>query len=221
MTRKREKALSRDTQWLKRRKMRMEADSVEMLRRKSTMNLGMLNMEGWKEQKMMDVRGAMRVRDLDTMVLIETHLRRESNEKIKVKGCEVFESRRSDAEKDKKGGGLAIICRKKEGVVFSQHKPNVKDPNLAYINKERIWVTTTTPGGKTAICGVYLACQAKDNHHIRWNEGIYRVLSEEIFALRAKGFRISLQGDFNSWVGDSLSQGGIPGNHRKITRYCT
>ena len=27
-----------------------------------------------------------------------------------------------------------------------------------------------------------------------------------------------IQGDFNSWVGEDLSQGGIPGNHRKVTR---
>ena len=167
---------------------------------------------------MVDIEYAMRVEDLDVMVLIETHCRQEARGKLESAGCEVFESRRSEKDKDKKGGGIAVVCRKKEGVVFVQHKPSVKDPELAYAAKERLWVTTSTPGGKTAICGVYLACQAKDDHHLWWNDGIYRLLAEEIFALRAKGFRISLQGDFNAWVGDSLSQGGIPGNHRKTTR---
>ena len=216
MSRKRGKGSVRQLSGLKRRKMNMEGASRDMLRRKSSMNVGLLNMEGWKEHKMVDVDHAMRVEDLDVMVLTETHRRQETRGKLKSSGCEVFEARRS--HKDKKGGGIAIICRKKEGVVFVQHKPSVDDPELGYAANERLWVTTSTQGGKTAICAVYMACQAKDNHHVLWNEGIYRLLAKEIFVLRGKGFRISIQGDFNSWIGDSLSQGGIPGNRRKTTR---
>ena len=96
------------------------------------MNVGLLNMEGWKEHKMVDIEYAMRVEDLDVMVLIETHCRQEARGKLESAGCEVFESRRSEKDKDKKGGGIAVVCRKKEGVVFVQHKPSVKDPELAY-----------------------------------------------------------------------------------------
>lgn len=196
----------------------MVTDRVEMMRRKSSLNLGLLNIEGLREHKMMDVEEAMRVKDMDAVILVETHKRRETKERILVEECEVFEARRSNADRDKKGGGIAIVCRRKEGMTFLHHQPVIQDPQLAYVANERVWVTTSTPGGKTALCGVYMACQAADNHHVEWNEGIYRQLSHEIFQLRAKGCRIVINGDFNSWVGADLNHGGIPGNHRKVTR---
>lgn len=49
-----------------------------------------------------------------------------------------------------------------------------------------------------------------------WNDGIYKVLSDEIFALRGKGYRILMKGDFNGWVGNVLAKGGIPGNRKEV-----
>ena len=193
MSRKRGANFSRRSKALKTRKRVMLADSVEVMRRKSSLNLGHLNIEGLREQKMMDVEEAMRLKDMDAVVLIETHQRRETKAKILVEGCEVFEARRSNAGKDKKGGGIAVVCRRKEGMTFLHHQPPIQDPQLSYVANERLWVTTATPGGKTALCGVYMACQAAYNHHVEWNEGIYRQLSQEIFQLRARGNRIIIQ----------------------------
>ena len=56
------------------------------------------------------------------------------------------------------------------------------------------------------------------NRHQDWNEGIYKVLADEIRDLRGQGYRIVLQGDFNAWVGNVLERGGIPGNRQKVTK---
>ena len=214
----------RERKWLRglrgqfQKKKNVVSNTKEILTRKASLNIGMLNIEGHREDKMEDVSRAMRIRDLDVMVLLETHLRREHKKKVKSEGCEVFETRRGDFEKDKKGGGIAIMCRKKKGISFSSHSPSIIDPGHAHVEKERVWVLVTTAGAKTAVCATYLGCESGDDHHGPWNEAIYAVLAEEIHSLRSKGYRVSLQGDFNAWVGNCLQQGGIPGNLKKVNR---
>ena len=97
------------------------------------------------------------------------------------------------------------------GVTFSQHQPLIKDPQLNYVSSERLWVKYTSPHGKTALCTVYMGFQAQDNRHLKWNEGIYQVLTDEIRDLRGQGFRVILVGDYNAWIGNVAEQGGIHG----------
>ena len=176
------------------------------------MKLACLNVNGWSDQSRHDVLAAIEAKNTDVFSVLETKLRIEDKKKIKIPGFEVVESRREDAMGDKKGGGIAVLMRKTAGVGFSKFEPEIVKPELQYVSKERLWVTYHSQEGKTAVATVYLGFQASDDHHSVWNEGILEVLSEEVRDLRVKGFRILLQGDFNSWVGSDLTQGGIPGN---------
>ena len=45
---------------------------------------------------------------------------------------------------------------------------------------------------KTAICGVYMACQLSNDAHGEWNDGIYWVLQQECAALRSTGYRVEV-----------------------------
>ena len=76
-----------------------------------------------------------------------------------------------------------------------------------------MWVVYKSQKGSTAVATVYLGFNSTDNRHTEWNRGIFQVLSEEVKDLRGRGYRIIINGDFNSWVGCSLSDGGIPGNY--------
>ena len=206
----------REIRGMKKKKMNMASDKVNILQRRKTSNIAMLNMEGYKDTKMEDVSVMMNHESIDMTVLLETHLRKGQKPKIKMESTEVFEVRREDGEK--KGGGIAVICRKRDGVTFNRHSPVIKNKDHAYVEKERLWVTMTTAGFKTAVCAIYIGCNSEDDHHGPWNDGIYEVVSEEISSLRARGFRVCLKGDFNAWIGDVLEQGGIPGNNVKVTK---
>ena len=178
--------------------------------------IGFLNVNGYKTETMVDVTSAIEKKGADIFCLAETKLRKEDRKKIFKEGFEVFETRREDCnnkgEKDRNGGGLAILAKKNEGVVYKRYQPQIANSELGYVEKERLWITYESQSCKTAVCCVYLGFQADDDRHKVWNEGILKVLGEEIFKLRGKGFRINLQGDFNSWVGSDLEDFGIPGN---------
>ena len=190
------------------------------LERRSTIGIGCLNVNGWDDIKKDDVEKAMESMNLDIFSLIETNSKKKASDprnKVKVQGCRVFEVCRT-GEDDRPGGGIAVAVKKATGVVLSQHNPKIKNPALNYVSSERLWVKYKSDHGKSAICTLYIGFQASDNRHLEWNEGIYKVLAEEIRELRGEGFRIILQGDYNAWVGNVLEQGGIPGNRPKITR---
>jgi exonuclease III len=155
---------------------------------------------------------------MDIVCLVETHLRHEDKKKIKVKGFDVFEVRRADAEGDLKGGGIAVLARQKDGIIFKMHSPKIVDPECKFVDKERLWVTYDSVGSRTAVCAVYLGFQATDDRHGDKNDKILKVLAEEIFWLRGQRYRIVLTGDFNSWVGSDLAAMGIPGNTRAINK---
>ena len=179
------------------------------------MKMACLNVNGWTDQSRHDVLSAIEAKNTDVFSIVETKLRVEDKKRIKIPGFEVVESRRENADNDKKGGGLACCMRKNTGVGFSRLDPEIIRPELQYVDRERLWVTYQSQGGKTAVATVYLGFQASDDHHSEWNAGILEVLADEVRDLRGKGFRVLLQGDFNSWVGADLNQGGIPGNRPK------
>ena len=202
---RRSKNFKRGSSWA-----RPQEDTLD---RRKFVRLGCLNVNGWSEQSRFDVLAAIESKNIDVYSLVETHSRREDKEKLKIPGFEVFQCRRQEATKDKKGGGIACLVRKSAGVKFKKLSPNIPRAELNYVANERLWITYQSQHGKTAICTVYLGYNDSDGRHYNWNKGILEVLSEEVRDLRDDGYRVILQGDFNSHVGSDLQHGGIPGNH--------
>ena len=93
---------------------------------------------------------------------------------------------------------------------------DVDSPDLAYVNNERTWISVKSRAYETLICGVYMGYQApNDGVHGEWNDGLYRVLSEEQGVHRALGRRIVMLGDFNGHIGAEPGV-GVPGNHNRV-----
>ena len=212
----------REGRSIKERNWTRKRGEVGVVEKKKSLMIACLNVDGYNLGTMVDVEGMIRKKDVDIFCLTETKMRKKDSKKISKEGFDVFEKRREDCNSqgmmDKKGGGLAILVRKREGLVYQEHFQTIKDHNLAYVDKERMWITYSSEGGKTAVCCVYLGWGAKDERHKLWNKGILEVLSDEIFNLRGKGFRVNLHGDFNSWMGNDLNDLGIPGNNVKTTQ---
>ena len=190
----------------------------ENLLRKKSLAVGLLNVNGYSQTTANDVEVALSNQDVDVMCIVETKKRAEDKDKIKMKGFDVHETRRADADGDKQGGGLAILTRKKDGIVFKRYSPDIKEKECAFVDKERLWVTYDSKKGKTAVCCVYLGCQNSTDSHGQWNDYILAVLASEVYDLRALGYRVNLQGDFNGWVGSDIVQGGIQGNDPRVNR---
>ena len=186
--------------------------NTQILDRRKFLRLGCLNADGWKEQTEFDVLAAIEAKNLDVFSVNETHLMKGDRE-LKIPGFTAFETRRDAGRHDKKGGGIACLVRKSMGVVFKKFNHKISKPELNYVDSERLWVTYQSQQGKSAICTLYLGFNASDRRHEAWNRGIYEVLSQEVMELRSQGYRIIMQGDFNSHVGAVLEQGGIPGNY--------
>ena len=182
------------------------------LDRRRFLRIGSLNADGWSEQTEFDVLAAIEAKNLDVFSVSETHFTR-GDKSLRLPGFTVFECRRDAGRGDKKGGGVACLVRKSMGVAFKKFSPPINKPELNYVDSERLWVTYQSQQGKSAICSLYLGFNAGDGRHEDWNRGIFEVLSEEVVELRRQGYRIILQGDFNSHVGSVLAEGGIPGNH--------
>ena len=192
------------------------ARKKEELGMDKSISIGLLNCNGLNEQKLYELELIMKSQGVRMMCLVETKARVEDRKAIAVDGFLTLEQRRSDVQKHKPGGGLAILVRKEVGVVYHRHNPNINDPERQFVAQERMWVTYGSGGGKTAVCCTYLGFQANDGRHDAWNRGILEVLASEVRELRGQGFRIVLAGDFNSWVGCELESGGIPGNDSRI-----
>ena len=190
-----------------------EKATSAVLDRRKLVQLGCLNANGWSDQTQHDVQAALDSRNIDLFSLTETK-KRKHDKKIQVPGFQVLETRRD--KDDKAGGGIAVLMRETLGVGFCKLNPRISKPELQYVDKERLWVTYKSPGGKTAVATVYLGWNASDDRHLDWNMGIFEVLQDEVRDLRGQGYRIILQGDFNSWVGSDLGKRGIPGNRPAV-----
>ena len=183
---------------------------------KKVLRSALLNVDGLDEVTLEDVKTTVSSKKPDIVVLLET--------KRRVECCDVaadipeyslHEARRSDAAGDKEGGGIALYTRQSDGLLFKQHCPDINDPNEAFVNNERIWVTVHSQSCKTAICGVYMGCQYSDDRYGQWNDAIYRVLQREAFSLRSQGYRVIFLGDFNGHIG-SVPGEGIQDNKENI-----
>ena len=193
-------------------------ENIGVAKTQTTLTSAFLNVDGFSDAKLVDVSDFARNVAPDFFSILETKRRvEEIGSDISVPGYDVSEVRRSNAANDKAGGGIAYYTRNTGGVLFRKHTPDIMHGDLAYVASERVWVTVESLQCKTAICSVYLGCQTTDDKHSNWNDGIYWVLREEAYALRASGYRLQFVGDFNGHVGSVVGQ-GVPGNSDDINR---
>ena len=193
-------------------------EQIGQLRCKDDLKSSFINIDGLTDAKLEDVTSTVLSRSPDLFFLLETKRREEEiGTDISVPGYDVTEIKRSDVSGDRPGGGIAFYTKNTAGLLFKRHSPNIPHADLEYVQNERFWVTLDSLQCKTAICGVYVACQLSRDQHGTWNEGIYWVLRQECIALRSAGYRVQVLGDMNGHVGNILGQ-GVPGNTGDINR---
>lgn len=190
--------------------------NLGIITRKNSIKCMLLNVDGLSQISMEDVKNSVVCKDIDIVVLLETHFRAEQTLfHHKMNDFKFFETRRSDVAGDKQGGGIIVYCKVSEGLQTRVYKPDIESRALSFVNNERLWVTVETSCSKTAICAVYMACEGA--HHEYWNECIISVIASEQAILRAKGYRVVFLGDFNGHIGNQPGV-GIVGNKRDVNR---
>ena len=171
--------------------------------RKTQLKIGLLNVDHLSLSTYHEVVTTIQAEDPDIVFLLETFRTVEdSHDDLSLPNYIYHEALRSEVAEDKSGGGIVAFCKISEGLHFVRYDPVIDCPQEHFVAKERLWVTITNDNQKkTAICGVYLACQLPDDKYGQWNELIYSRLQKEVIALRSQGYRCILVGDFNGWVG--------------------
>ena len=188
-------------------------ESVNVVRSKKLLRCSLLNVDGLNEASLASVEATVASKSPDVVILLETKRRfEESGIDISIPGYSLREARRSNNAGDRDGGGLAVYTKLGDGILFKEYKPDIADRAHAFVNSERMWTLVESQTSKTAICGLYLACQYGDDRFGQWNNIMYDVIQREAFALRSKGFRVVYLGDFNGHLGNNLREGGIIGN---------
>ena len=183
---------------------------------KESLCLGLINCDGLSTATWIDIKSSVETQKLDLVFILETKRREEDvKEPLDIPGYVAIEILRSNEDEDKGGGGIAVLCKQKDGLIFSEHNPDIIDKQCLFVRKERQWIVITSEIRKTAVCGLYLGCQNGTDSHGMWNDLIYTQVQSEIVELRKKGYRIVLLGDFNGHIGNVLGQ-GVPGNHPEI-----
>ena len=90
-----------------------------MVEKKKSLMIACLNVDGYDTGTMVNIEGMIVKKDVDITCLTETKFRKDDSKKIVKAGFDVLERSREDCNnqgmKDKKGGGLAIMVRKREG----------------------------------------------------------------------------------------------------------
>ena len=194
------------------RRIRAKRKSLGIINRKQTLSFLFFNTRGLSQSSLSDIKVALDRKQVDIAVIVETHHRLEQNfHEYSVDNYKSFETRRSDVDEDKSGGGILVYVKTSEGLMFKQFSPIIEEESLCFVNNERLWILCDSVGFKTAVCGVYMGCQFTDNRNESWNSKIYSVIMREQADLRRKGYRIILLGDMNGHVGNSPGI-GIYGN---------
>ena len=196
---------------MKARKARLR-EGIGTVNIQKSVQCALLNVDGYSDETLVDVQRTLAVRKPDICFLLETKRRYEDvGSEVRVDGYDLHEVRRSNSACDKGGGGLAVYTKTDACFSFKEYNPDITNPYHSFVQNERKWMTIDSSSYKTAFCGVYLGFQADDDRHGEWNEAIYTVLKSEICALKIKGFRIVMAGDFNAHIGCVLGQ-GVVGN---------
>ena len=186
-------------------------ENIGVIGSKNSLTTSMLNVDGLSDISLADVQDFVTQSSPDIVFLLETKRRLEEfGTDINIDGYDHFEVKRSDVAEHKQGGGLVCYTKKSDGLMFKKYAPDISDPELEYVNYERVWVTVDSLQSKTAILSVYMGCQYDDDRHADWNDGIYHVLTQEAVKLRSEGYRLLFTGDFNGYIGCVPGQ-GVPG----------
>ena len=203
--------------FIKKSKIQQRA-GLEEGSKKSALKIGLLNVDHLSMASFHDVVATIQTEEPDVVFLLETFRTVEdSHEDVDIPQYKSFEALRSEAAEDKAGGGIIAFCKTSEGLNMSRYEPEIDTPDEQFVKNERIWVTVQNDlKKKTAICGVYMACQTSGDEYREWNELMYSRLRKEVASLQTKGFRVVMIGDFNGWVGNNLGEGGIPGNRPQV-----
>ena len=201
-------------------------ESVGVINSKKFLRSSLLNVDGLNEVSLADVESTVVKQKHDVVILLETKRRAEENGiDIRLPGYSLHEARRSNNAGDRDGGGIALYTKLGDGLIFKRHTPDITDPDHAFVNNERVWVTVASQTSKTAICGAYFSCQQSDDRYGTWNDTMYAVIQQEAFALRSKGYRVVYLGDFNGHVGNQPGVGiigntpGINLNGRRLLNF--
>ena len=191
-------------------------ESIGVIQSKKFLRSSFLNVDGLSEVSLEGVTSTVKKKSPDIVFLVETKRREEETGiDISIPGYSLHEAVRSNLAGDKDGGGIALYTKMSDGILFKKHTPDIVDPSDAFVNNERMWVTVESQACKTAVCGLYLGCQYGDDRHGDWNNSIYRVVQQEAYSLRSKGYRVCYLGDFNGHVGNRPGV-GVVGNSPDI-----
>ena len=191
-------------------------ENVGILTPKQTLDVALLNVDGYSDVQYETVKDTIGVKNPDICILLETKRRKEViSPSVEIKGYDILERRRSNTSGDRAGGGILVYLRNDKGYRFEEHVPPIENPHHAFVANERIWVKVESAKCKTAVCGLYCGFQASDDRHGLWNDALYDVLRKEVRDLCTDGYRVLLLGDFNAHVGNSCTV-GVVGNHPNI-----
>ena len=133
-------------------------------------------------------------------------------------GFKVWTTERSGIEKG--GGGLAIIY--KEQLSAHQYSPDIPD-ELEYVSKERQWLLMSSGEDKCAFLHVYIACVRTDNEEfVRWNQDLFRLITDEAKRIKDQGFTILSLGDYNTRIGHHPGlEGNTPDQNQNAPMFLT
>ena len=107
---------------------------VGVVGRKSSLNLGLLNVDGLSPSSLEDVQSALSMKSLDICILLESKRRFEDvGSDISIEGYSHHEIRRSDTAEDRGGGGMVYYTRQTDGILFKELSPPIADPTLHYV----------------------------------------------------------------------------------------
>ena len=174
------------------------------------------NCNGFDDLSEYDTVDLIKSQKPEILGILETHHREEDTKSVKIPGYKTFESRRSDLAGDKEGGGIMVLAKETDGIKIEEKRFKIKNKELEFVSKERMWVTARTGADKIAVGFVYIGHQSSTDKWGEWNDGIYEVLEEEVKKLQDQGYKVLLKGDFNGWVG--CGEEGVPGNRVEVNK---
>ena len=200
----------------KKAKLARKSDTVFL--NKNLIHAAFLNVDGLTDVTLASVKDSVHKKLPDIFFLVETKRRDgEVGLDISIPRYTKTETNRSDSAGERDGGGIVVYTRNDSGVMFEHHRPDIANCDDAFVNSERIWMKVETTKFKTAFCGLYHGYQDTDDRHGAQNDTILRVIQEEAFQLRRRGFRVIFLGDFNAHVGCKVGE-GVPGNNPDINK---
>ena len=122
----------------KRAKLR---ENVGILTPKQTLDVALLNVDGYSDVQYETVKGTIEAKNPDICILLETKRRKEViSPKFEINGYDTLERRRSNTSGDRAGGGILVYLRNDKCYRFEEHVSLIENFQYAFVSNERIWV---------------------------------------------------------------------------------